>query len=226
MSSLENRLPQSTGVIFDFDGTLASTETAVVACAQATARELLGITPDAREIASRMGLPLGQVFAQIGASDPELVRRCVDHYRSHFDAFLPLIVLFPHTIELLSSLRKRGLLLAVASSRGRSSLDVLIDRLQLREYFGAIVGEEDVENKKPHPDAAQLAAKRAGFSSQRAWLVGDTSFDMQMGVAAGCYCIGVTHGSHDAATLANAGAKLLFSRFEDFLSQLSKLDSP
>lgn len=210
-----------TGIIFDFDGTLARTENAVVACAQATAKQVLGKAEfPASDVITRMGLPLAMVFCEVCNCDENTGETLALHYRKIFSQFSASITLFPRAQEYLQTLASLGYPIAIASSRGRESLAQLIDRFGFRPLLRSVVGEEDVENKKPAPDAAQFAASQAGFSSQGAWMIGDTSFDMLMGKAAGCICIGMTHGSHDQNTLQAAQADLVVHSYDPLFDHL------
>lgn len=214
-------LPRPTGIIFDFDGTLARTEDAVTACAEATAKQVLGRADFcADDVVRRMGLPLATVFSEICECDAPTGQSLALHYRRIFDQFSGCIALFPRAQEYLETITSLGYPVAIASSRGRVSLAELIDRLKIRPLLKSVVGEEDPPRKKPAPDAAEMAATRAGFSSQGAWMVGDTTFDMLMGKAAGCFCIGMTHGSHNADTLRESPADWVVDSYEALFAAL------
>ena len=52
----------------------------------------------------------------------------------------------------------------------------------------------------------ELAMRQAGATPAETVMIGDTAYDMAMGVAAGVRPIGVDWGYHDVATLFDAGA--------------------
>jgi phosphoglycolate phosphatase len=64
---------------------------------------------------------------------------------------------------------------------------------------------------------ALAAMAEAGARAEDTILVGDTSFDMAMGVAAGATPIGVGWGYHDAAELLAAGAAAVAERPADVI---------
>lgn len=213
--------PSPTGVIFDFDGTLAYTEEAVVRCARQSAIDLLGKADfEDKDVRQRMGLPLAQVFLELGAPDFAFGERLAAHYRQIFDRFAEPITLYPQVREYLEALRERGYPLAIASSRGVESLRQLSNRLEISAFFASIIGEEDPPRKKPFPDPAIMAAQKAGFEAKGAWMIGDTTFDMEMGAQAGCFCVGVTHGSHDHARLKASHAHAVFDDYTPLLQHL------
>lgn len=212
--------PSPSGIIFDFDGTLAKTDEVVVRCARQTAMDLLGKAEfEDQAVTGRMGLPLAKVFLALGAPDIDFGTKMADHYRAIFDRYSDPIALFPQALAYIQKLRSLGYPVAIASSRGVDSLHKLVHKLGLAPYLQAIVGEEDPERKKPFPDPAILAAKQAGFDHQKAWVIGDTTFDMEMGANANCYCIGLTHGSHDRATLQASPANEVHDSFAPLMEQ-------
>lgn len=221
VSSQTEQFPAPSGVIFDFDGTLARTEDAVVACARQTALDLLGkIEFSDKDVTSRMGLPLAHVFMEVSAKDLDFGNKMANHYRAIFDRYSDPIHLFSQAMDYVQALRERGYPVAIASSRGVDSLHKLVKKLGLSPYLQSIVGEEDPKRKKPFPDPAILAAEQAGFDVQKAWMVGDTTFDMEMGANAKCFCIGLTHGSHDRARLSDSPAHVVYDSFAPLMERL------
>src|SRR3546814_10574224 len=59
----------------------------------------------------------------------------------------------------------------------------------------------DRHPSKPHPAMLNAAMAEAGATPQATLMIGDTSFDMAMGCAAGARSVGVTWGYHDAHEL-------------------------
>jgi phosphoglycolate phosphatase len=64
----------------------------------------------------------------------------------------------------------------------------------------------DRHPSKPHPAMLLAALADAGVGAQEAVMIGDTAFDVAMGVAAAVRAIGVDWGYHDATELMEAGA--------------------
>ena len=63
----------------------------------------------------------------------------------------------------------------------------------------------------------------AGAGPAQTVMIGDTSFDMEMAVAAGATTIGVDWGYHDAEELTEAGARHVALDFADLLNRLEDL---
>lgn len=205
--------------VFDFDGTLADSRRAVVATYRATLAALGLPTVEPERFARLMGLPLSTTFERVGLPR-EMVRPAVEEYRRQFVTVgVPLVEPFSGVLETLAALRGLGAELAVASSRGRSSLHGLLARLRIAELFGTVVAEEDAIEKKPAPGPVREVLSRLGRSPEGTVVVGDTVYDLEMGKAAGCATCGVTYGSHGAEELAAwvTDRSHLLDRFEDVL---------
>ena len=83
--------------------------------------------------------------------------------------------------------------------------DKVLERLDLAGRFETIQ-TADTHPSKPHPAMLFEALADSGIEADRAVMIGDTVFDMQMASAAGIAAIGVAWGYHDADHLQPAGA--------------------
>lgn len=190
-------------VVFDFDGTLADTNEAIVRTFKAAAAANgLECAPD-REIELSIGQHLREMFSNLcGADDPQLNRRCIESYLKIFKENHSYIKLFPGVKETLERLRKEKVYISIATNRGEDSLLPLMKMLGINDLIDGYATPEFVENVKPAPDMARLLMKQFGVTPDETLVVGDTTYDMDMGNSAGCYTCAVTYGSHPAERLA------------------------
>ncbi|HSC89043.1 MAG TPA: HAD family hydrolase [Polyangiaceae bacterium] len=196
--------PRSIEVIaFDFDGTLADTTAAILLTTQRTVASL-DLPPFAPEaLLGLIGIPLREALARLGVP-AHYSDEAVERYRSYFPEAAPTIALFPQVAASVASLRAHGLRLGVVSSRSRSSLHDLVERLGLKSQFEVVLGEEDADEAKPSPALVHALAARIGVAAERMLVVGDTTYDIEMGRAAGALTCAVTYGNHDRARLDTA----------------------
>jgi HAD superfamily hydrolase (TIGR01509 family) len=185
--------------IFDFDGTLADTFPPIVAAAN-DALEAHGF--ERREegaVRVLVGLPLEVVMERLAG------RRCrraevgalCERYRSRFSEIAPLTThLFDGMRETIEQAHAAGRKLAIATSRRRSSLVSILEAHALVERFGLLVGADCVTHGKPHPEMVHRVLHHYRLQPDRAVVIGDTTFDLQMGRAAGTDTCAVTWGSH------------------------------
>src|SRR3546814_1841967 len=66
------------------------------------------------------------------------------------------------------------------------------------------------------------AMAEAGATPQATLMIGDTSFDMAMGCAAGARSVGVTWGYHDAHELHEAGAQYVIDTADALIALMEE----
>ncbi|GAC1399759.1 MAG: HAD family phosphatase [Thermoanaerobaculia bacterium] len=88
-------------------------------------------------------------------------------------------------------LHRRGLLLAIATSAVRGSIETILGRFDLLPLFAVIVDGTEVERGKPDPEAYLVTAGRLGVDPALCIVFEDSSVGVRSAKAAGMYCIGV-----------------------------------
>lgn len=205
-------------VMLDFDGTIARTIPAILHASEKMLN-MHGYTIDPVQVERNFGLALPEAF-RCFANDPNIDDATIEQMILEFNSIYknecePLIELFDGVIETLDRLHKAGVTLLIASNNIRSVLNRLTARLNIAEYFDGIVCADDVVNAKPAPDIALLAIERYNVKAEEALVVGDSTFDMDMGRGANCHLCGVTFGSHTAEMLRATGAKYIIDHFSE-----------
>ncbi|MBQ6299740.1 MAG: HAD family hydrolase [Bacteroidales bacterium] len=207
-------------IIFDFDGTLADTRRGILDTAQEVLRRMGREPADEQALAATIGLPLRENFTRgAGFSETE-ADEAVAIYRSIFDEVaVPSITAFPGVEEVLSTLDARGIPMAVATSRGQRSLELLMHHLGLDRYIPPerCFGVETVARPKPAPDIIYVILGKLGVKPEETLVVGDTTFDIEMGKAAGCFTCGVSYGNQSAGQLAGASPDYLLDDLRKLL---------
>lgn len=206
-------------VILDFDGTIADTRESIFATVKSTLSVLNLPMADEHDIRQVIGLPLRETFVQAAhITNEAVITECMTVYRSMYNEIsLSTVQLFPNVKSTLDSLFHKGITITVASSKGKESLQMLLDRLGVNNYISCIFGEQDVENKKPAPDMALHILAKTGSEAEETLVVGDTAFDIAMGQGAGCKTCGVTYGNHTREQLEKQGADYIVDDFASIL---------
>ena len=114
------------------------------------------------------------------------------------------VQLYPNVSKTLAELKRRGLVLTIASSRGNASLMGYMQSLNLESIITYILGADDVKEGKPYPEAVNRTLEHFGFKPEEAIVVGDTIFDVHMGINAGTRTCGVTYGNGSRESLSDA----------------------
>lgn len=202
--------------ILDFDGTLADTKGLILNIMQASFAELGLPHPGDVACAATIGLPLVEGFRRLAPSpDGDVAERLAATYRRLFtERNRPgLVKPFPHVAETLRRLHSRGVLLTVASSRHHESLAAYLEEFGLAQLFSLVLGVNDVEQAKPDPQPVLQTLRVLGLGEGEAVVVGDTPFDVLMGLRAHCPTVAVTYGNASRDELLRAGANYIIDDF-------------
>jgi phosphoglycolate phosphatase len=182
-------------VIFDLDGTLIDSSFDICSAIN-FAIEPLGLQPaTVDETASLMGEGATRLIEKMiekrGATlDPSLLLEpFLDYYSAHStDHTCP----FPGTKEVLEALSwcKKAI---ISNKSELLSLRVL-EALELRKYFDFVAGGDTLPQKKPSPAPVLHVCNLLGVSPEEALLVGDSTYDMDAGKAAGVNTVAALYG--------------------------------
>ena len=206
-------------LVLDFDGTIANTAAGIVATMTNTFERLNLPVPGVTEIKLTIGLPLTQSIAMLGGLSGKELDAAVNTYRDIFEEVgAPATVLFPTVAETLKTISSQGIACTVATSRGHASVEALCRKMGIDCYISKYVAEDDVKEKKPKPEAVELILKSTGVKKEHTAVVGDTTFDIEMGKAAGCHTIGAAYGNHTLEMLKDAGADYIIGHFSELLN--------
>ncbi len=197
--------------VFDCDGTLVDSSANIVRAMALTFGEAGLAPPDPPTVRRVVGLSLLEAMqALLPGAQPELHQRLASAYRAAFQRLRADRRLEPEPIyagvrELLERLVAAGWQLGVATGKSDRGLLLLLDHHGLTPLFSTL-HTADRHPSKPHPAMLAACLADTGVEPESAVIVGDTVFDMGMGVAAGVRAIGVDWGYHPAADLLAAGA--------------------
>jgi len=95
------------------------------------------------------------------------------------------VQVFDGIVELLLTLRVRGLRLAVATGKSGPRARSLLDRLGLLPFFAHVIGSDEVARPKPAPDIVRHALDLLDVPPEAALMVGDAPTDMASAQGAG-----------------------------------------
>lgn len=107
---------------------------------------------------------------------------------------------YPGLAELIEKFSQAELKLAVVSGALRSEVELVLERLNLRQYFPIIVAGDDITTSKPKPDGYLLAVKQLNqaypdlaLEPENCLAIEDTFAGIQAAKAAGISVVGVAH---------------------------------
>ena len=185
-------MDEPAAVVFDLDGVLIESEQVWDEAREQLVRERGGRWDD-RATTDMMGMSstewssymhdrLGVRMTPSEIND-DVVRRVAATYEEH----LPLL---PQAVETVRELGERWRL-GVASSSNRPIIDLVLDRMGVRDCFAVVVSSEEVANGKPAPDVYLAVARELGVDPKDCVAVEDSTNGIKSAVAAGMRTIAV-----------------------------------
>jgi HAD superfamily hydrolase (TIGR01549 family) len=119
--------------------------------------------------------------------------------------------------QTIQSLKQKGYRLGVVSSGNECRVAREISGLGLAEFFETVICNEQMQQKKPHPEGLESAMSALGCASEATCYVGDSPEDIEMGKRANLFTVGIRSGyptswklkSHQPDILIESLAELL-----------------
>jgi HAD superfamily hydrolase (TIGR01509 family) len=205
-------------ILFDWDGTLVDTRSALLAAWHDVTVATLGrrfpVTADEQRWA--FGRRGAETFPEL-SDDPAVVSALIAGFTPAYQRHAAAVTPFPGIPDLLARLRAAGCLTGVITSKTSDRFALDAARTALGDGWRVVVCAEDVVRGKPDPEPVETALRRLDAQPSATVLVGDSPADMVAAVAAGTRAIGVTWGFSAPTELLDAGASLLVGTCEELL---------
>lgn len=196
---------QAEAVIFDFDGVIVDTEPLHYASFQRTL-EPLGLHFTWEEyVETYIGFDDRDAFRHAFSAKkmqlaPETLRSLIEQKAAVFNEVISSgVVAYPGVVELIMSLSKGKIPLAICSGALRSDIDPILTMLGISDVFDVIVTADNVAASKPDPECYLLAFQRllsAGnnsFSKETTLAIEDTPAGISAAAGAGLKVCAVTN---------------------------------
>ncbi|AGL19212.1 HAD-IA family hydrolase [Actinoplanes sp. N902-109] len=198
-------VPLRRAVIFDLDGVVVDSFAVMSEAFAIAYAEVVGPGP----------APFAEYRRHLGRYFPDIMREmCLppameEPFVRESYRLAHRVTVFDGVVDLLSALRERGLLLAVATGKSGARARSLLDTLGLLPYFHHVVGSDEVTRPKPAPDIVLRALELLGVPPGAAVMVGDAPTDLLSAHEAGVSAV--------AAVWAEPEEDELFAARPDFV---------
>ncbi len=162
------RMADRGGVLFDLDGVLVDSR---VPFARGVNGALVsqGLPPrPEQELHQYLGPPLHRTFRAL-VGEESLVQPCVDCYRARYrELAASETTVFPGIREVLDELSGQ-VPLVIATSKPRALAEPLLDALDLRRFFGAVVGPALEREDEQKAVTVGRALREFASEAPRSW---------------------------------------------------------
>ena len=213
-------------MIFDLDGTLLNT---IADLATATNQALASYgypTHETDRYNYFVGNGIDKLFERALPEGEKTERnvlrireRFIPYYDEHCTDFTKP---YPHIPELLETIQRKGLRIAVASNKYQQATSKLIPFYFPNIQFAAVFGQRKGVPRKPDPTTVIDIMNRVGVSREETFYVGDSNVDMQTARHAHVDGIGVTWGFRPREELEKDHPFAIVDKAEEILSYLQR----
>lgn len=207
-------------VLFDLDGTLTDPKEGICKSVQYALHAQNIEEPDLDKLEPFIGPPLQKSFQEFYGMDEDHAKAAVAKYRERFEKIgLYENEIYPGMKDFLISLRKKGIHLAVASSKPEEFVERILKHFEIRQYFQVVTGSERDGKRAEKNEVIEEALSRL-FHERKIpkddiLMVGDRKFDVEGASDFGLKCAGVSYGYGGEGELKAAGASYITDNLEE-----------
>ncbi len=181
-------------VLFDLDGTLIRSTGIILEVFKMTFKRYF---PDVElteeKVTSFLGTTLWQTFGEY-TDDDALIEEIITYYRMASEALLEKeLEAYPNAHETIKYLKDQGCKVGVVTSKINKVASHHLDITKLSNLIDGLIGYDDVEKHKPHPDPLLKALEVFDTKASDAIYVGDHENDMIAAKRAGMTSCAVTY---------------------------------
>ena len=97
--------------------------------------------------------------------------------------------LLPGALEVLEECRRRGIKTAICSASKNAPL--ILSRLEITDYFDAVIDGNKVTKAKPDPEVFLLGAKELGVEPAECVIFEDSLAGVQAGISENIFVVGI-----------------------------------
>jgi len=207
-------------IIFDWDGTLSDSAGAIInSIKDASIKNNIEIPPE-RSMRAIIGLGLDEAFEKLF---PDQLNHHLDDLKNDFREFylnyVDDIAMFDGVDVGIKMLFNQGFKLAVATGKSRRGLNNALNKTNLNIFF-SFTRTMDECFSKPHPQMINEILENLFIEPERAIMVGDSIYDLEMARNASIDSIAVTYGSHTHDELNHYPTKALIDNPHDLFDWL------
>ncbi|MDQ1640136.1 MAG: hypothetical protein QOF62_3475 [Pyrinomonadaceae bacterium] len=200
-------------LLFDWDGTIVdSAQLGLAAFEQSFAA--LGHDFD-REVYARVYSPNWYSVYEALGLPKELWQRADDLWVHHYGEQIAQPVVGAR--ETINELKRKDYRLGVVSSGTECRVIREIKQLGLENVFEIVICNEQMTNKKPHPEGLDTALRSLGCKCEHAAYVGDSPEDIEMGKRANMLTVGVRSDYPTSWKLESQLPDIFLNSFEELL---------
>lgn len=206
--------------LFDLDGTLTDPKEGICKSYQ-YALSAFGISEELENLSKFIGPPLREVFEKFYKIPKSDIERCVGKFREYFaEKGLYENAVYSGIPQALQTLKDKGKVLAVATSKVTGYAEKILKHFDLEKYFSFVSGDdmEGTLTKEGKREVIRIALNAVDPQRKmNAVMIGDRKHDIQGAKALGIDSIGICYGYGSREELEEAGASFVLNSVEELV---------
>lgn len=210
-------------VLFDFDGTVVDTGEGILRSLQYSFEQMGHEVPEKEALRKFIGPPVYYSYTHFYGISEDEVCEYIKKYRERYKVKgIYESRLYDGMREALTALRKRGVRIAIASSKPEHLIYSVADYLEITELFDAVVGVKvDDSNHSSKTGLILEAIAQLGITEKnKVLMVGDRCFDIDGATGAGVDSCGALWGYGNKEEITEHKATFIAEKPSDVLNLL------
>jgi HAD superfamily hydrolase (TIGR01509 family) len=146
-----------------------------------------------------------RVFGKDRFTEEEMNKASMEKERRYQKAYLPHLALIKGLNAFLEKAASENIVMAIGSAAITFNIDFVLDNLNIRHYFKAIVSADDVAVSKPDPETYLKCAGLLGVAAEDCIVFEDAPKGVEAALNAGMEAVVLTtmHGKEDFTAYPN-----------------------
>lgn len=202
------------GIIFDIDGTLASTHDLIFESFNHVINKYHNKRLTTEEIVALFGPTEDVILKEWMKDDYEKARK--DYFDFYESQHKEMANIFPGLEEVIKLIKNKKIPLGIFTGKGRDTSIITLKAIKLHDYFDLIVTGDDVKKHKPAPEGIIKFLNTFNLKPEKVLMVGDTNTDVIASRNAGIKCALVLWDDFSRNNYSNAKADFIFYSVEEF----------
>ena len=212
-------------VIIDLDGTLVDTAGEIAAALNRTLEELGLASLGQKSVDLLIGRGVRSLVerALLQAEGGALLDadRAVERFEAHYAQTVGTDArLYAGVMPGLRRFAEAGVAMSVVTNKPRVFTELLLERLEVAEFFQAVIAGDDGFTRKPAGDMLLAACKKMGSEPAETLMLGDSDNDVLAARAAGCPVWCVPYGYNEGRGPETLACDRLVATIEEAAQKL------
>lgn len=206
-------------VIFDLDGTLASTNSLIFDSFNYISKKYSGKELSEKEIVSLFGPTEDGIIEEFYKDNADIVKReYYNYYSEHHDS----AKLYPGLGKLLEFLKTNKILMFIYTGKGRKTTDITLSKLNVKRYFDLIITGDDINKRKSSGEGILVLLEKFNLKKENVLMIGDAVADVKAAKSTGVEIASVLWDSYAKDEVLQLGSDYFFHTVDELKEFVEK----